>query len=78
MGLGLPALLDLGACVAVDSGGISGAGHGCVVGGGVREGIEEGGEIDVISTEGDRGRFTDECELGEGESSGAGGGGSTN
>ena len=67
----------MGGCAA-DNGGISGTGHACAVGGGDREGIEEGGEMDVISTEGDRGRFMDECELGDGESSGAGGGGSTN
>ena len=48
-----------------------------MVGGGEREGMDEGGEIEVISTDGERGRLADECELGDGESSGAGGGGST-
>ena len=46
------------------------------MGGGEQEGIEEGGDKEVISTDGERGRFPDEeCELGDGESSGAGGGG---
>lgn len=52
--------------------------------GGEHGGMEEGGEMDVtsrevMSTEGERGRCsTEECELGEGESSGgAGGGGRT-
>ena len=33
--------------------------------------------MDVISTDGERGRLAEDCELGEGESSGAGGGGRT-
>lgn len=33
--------------------------------------------MEVISTEGERGRFAEDWELGEGESSGAGGGGRT-
>lgn len=41
------------------------------------EGWEDGGEIDVISSDGDRGRLFDDCELGDGVSSGGGGGGST-
>jgi len=31
----------------------------------------------VMSTDGERGRFADDCELGEGESSGTGDGGRT-
>ena len=46
-------------------------------GGGECEGREEGGDIDVMSTDGERARGTEELEDGEGESSGAGGGGST-
>lgn len=48
------------------------------VGGGEHDGSEEGGDKDVISTEGERGRFPEDCELGDGESSGAGGGGKMN
>lgn len=33
--------------------------------------------MDVISTDGERGLLAEDCELGEGESSGAGGGGRT-
>jgi hypothetical protein len=76
LAFGLPVLLVLGNC-GVASGGVLGTGHGNAAGG-EREGMEEGGEIDVISTEGERGRWTDEWELGDGESSGAGGGGNTN
>lgn len=56
-------------------GGLSSSG-----GGGEWDGCDEGGEKDVISSDGDRCRFADdEWELGEGESSGGGGGGgSTN
>jgi len=48
-------------------------------GGGEHEGRDEGGEYDVISTDGERARGADEDEgeLGDGESSGAGGGGNT-
>ena len=51
--------------------------------GGEEGGIEDGGDIEVTSsevtsTDGERGRFSaEDRELGEGESSGAGGGGST-
>lgn len=46
-------------------------------GGGEWEGREDGGEMDVMSTDGERARWTEELEEGEGESCGAGGGGST-
>ena len=41
------------------------------------EGCDEGGEMEVMSTEGDLARFAEDWELGEGVSSGAGGGGRT-
>jgi hypothetical protein len=46
-------------------------------GGGVCEGCDDGGEMDVISREGERGRLMEDCELGDGVSSGGGGGGRT-
>lgn len=46
-------------------------------GGGELVGCDEGGDIDVMSSDGDRCRCVDELELGEGVSSGGGGGGST-
>lgn len=46
-------------------------------GGGECEGCEEGGDIEVMSTEGDLCRCTEDCELGDGVSSGGGGGGRT-
>lgn len=62
--------------IFVGNGGETGAGGG----GGEHGGIEDGGDIEVTSTmssEGDRERtrLSDEWELGDGESSGAGGGG---
>lgn len=69
----LDMLFVFGSCGSGDFGG----GTGTETGGGEFEGREEGGEIDVMSTEGERARCTDEFELGDGESSGAGGGGST-
>lgn len=45
-------------------------------GGGVWDGCDDGGEMDVISRDGERGRLTEDCELGDGVSSGGGGGGS--
>jgi len=45
--------------------------------GGEFGGCEEGGDIDVISTEGERARLVDDWELGEGVSSGGEGGGRT-
>lgn len=63
---------------------LGGDGIATAVTGGEFGGMDEGGEIDVTSnevtsTDGERGRFSiEECELGEGESSGgAGGGGRT-
>lgn len=47
-------------------------------GGGECDGREDGGDMEVMSTDGERTRGTEELEDGEGESSGAGGGGSTN
>lgn len=41
------------------------------------DGCEEGGEMEVMSTDGERARFAEDWELGEGVSSGAGGGGNT-
>lgn len=54
----------------------SGGGEGGFVerGGGEWEGKEDGGDIEVISKDGDRGLAEDCCELGEGASSGGGGG----
>ena len=80
--LNLVMLLELGND-ASDNGGIF-AGNGGETGargGGEHGGMEDGGEIEVTSTmssEGDRerARLSDEWELGDGESSGAGGGGS--
>ena len=46
-------------------------------GGEERDGCDEGGEMDVMSTDGERGRFAEDCELGDGVSSGGGGGGRT-
>jgi len=46
-------------------------------GGGEAEGSGEGGDRDVMSTDGDRARAWDSWGLGDVESSGAGGGGST-
>jgi hypothetical protein len=45
--------------------------------GGEAEGSGEGADRDVMSTDGDRGRAEDNWGLGDTESSGAGGGGST-
>lgn len=67
--------MELGSALVEAIGGILGAG-----GGGEVEGIEEAGDkevISTISTEGERGGLADDCELGEGESSGTGGGGRT-
>ena len=58
------------------SGGILGNTRATGAGGGEHDGIEEGRDREVMSTEGDRGRLPEEeWELGDGESSGAGGGG---
>ncbi len=58
------------------SGGLLGSAVVTVAGGGEHDGIDEGGDKEVMSTEGERGRFPEEeWELGDGESSGAGGGG---
>jgi hypothetical protein len=43
----------------------------------VCDGCDDGGDIDVISREGERARLLEDCELGEGVSSGGGGGGRT-
>ena len=86
-------LLDLNLAIELEFGSDGSGSGGIFLGGnptatavtsGEFGGIDEGGEIEVTSnevtsTEGERGRIsTEECELGEGESSGgAGGGGST-
>lgn len=57
------------------NGGIFGAAEGTCAGGGDSDGREEGGEYEVISTEGERARLPEDCELGDGESSGGAGGG---
>lgn len=49
----------------------------CSDGGGVWDGWDDGGEMDVISKDGERGRLVEDCELGDGVSSGGGGGGRT-
>lgn len=83
---------ELGSCGSVGGGGSfvrrggdgkrgGGSGLNSSIRGGDREGCEEGGEKEVISSDGDL--FLrppeDECELGDGVSSGGGGGGgSTN
>ena len=76
--------VDLVATLAAAGGGDSwgsGGGGGSLAarGGGECGGRDEGGEIDVMSTEGDRGRLfaEDDWELGDGVSSGGGGGGRT-
>lgn len=48
-----------------------------IAGGGEWDGCDEGGDIEVMSMEGDRGRCAEDCELGDGVSSGGGGGGRT-
>jgi hypothetical protein len=83
-------LLDLSRAIELEfgsdgsgNGGIflSGDGTAAAATGGEFGGIEEGGEIDVMSsdvtsTDGDLARISpEECELGEGESSGGAGGG---
>ena len=69
--------LEFGSCGSGDGEHLSGRCGDASRGGGECEGREEGGDIDVMSTDGDRARGTEEFEDGEGESSGAGGGGST-
>ncbi len=61
-----------GGLTASFGGGSAGKGIGCAAG----EGKDEGGDNEVTSIEGDAWRVV-EGELGEGESSGAGGGGRT-
>lgn len=89
----LPIALELGSCggegaaaggstLGTTSGTICGSGGGAgslgsVNGGGVWEGCDDGGDIEVMSSEGERALLLDDCELGEGVSSGGGGGGST-
>jgi hypothetical protein len=73
----LDMLLVFGSCGSGDGASFGGGTGGAEIGGGEFGGKEEGGDIDVISTEGERARCIDEFELGDGESSGAGGGGST-
>lgn len=50
-----------------------------MLGGGEWEGMEDKGDREVISTEGERGRpaAAEDCEDGDGESSGTAGGGRT-
>jgi hypothetical protein len=55
----------------------SGGGGLTSLGGGECEGGEDGGDMEVMSREGDRCRCVDERELGDGTSSGGGAGGNT-
>jgi hypothetical protein len=64
-------------CCGSGAGSGGGCGNLASRGGGECDGREEGGDIDVISTDGERGRLVDEGELGDVTSSVGGGGGST-
>lgn len=55
----------------------SGGGGLASIGGGECDCGVEGGEMEVMSTEGERARLLEDCELGDGVSSGGGGGGNT-
>ncbi len=82
----LPAI-DLALPIAFEFGSVWGIGRGrggalrgggdIGPGGGEPEGSGEGGDREVMSTDGERGRPVESLGLGGGESSGAGGGGST-
>lgn len=69
--------LEFGSWGSGERGGFGGGNEGALRGEGECDGKDDGGDMEVMSTDGERARWREETEDGEGESSSAAGGGST-